>query len=116
MMKRCEHNCHLCRNEWLGRCHGGLHYGKDVSLEGETDVPICEEYIYGGSKEHLIEIEKAQDLINKKRRFIDLDVLISQIEAHYDCDYGEQLINPADFLDLVNAQAIVLDNIEKEEV
>lgn len=55
-MKRCEHNCHLCKNEWLGRCFGSKHYGKDVSL---SDVPICDEYVYGGSEEHLKEIEEA---------------------------------------------------------
>jgi hypothetical protein len=58
---RCEHNCHLCKKEWLGRCFG-KHYGKDVSLSGETDLPICDEYIYGGTKEHLEEIEKAESL------------------------------------------------------
>ena len=52
-LRRCEHNCHLCKKEWLGRCFG-KHYGKDVSVD---DLPICEEYIYGGSEEHLIEIE-----------------------------------------------------------
>ena len=52
-IRRCEHNCHLCKNEWLGRCFGKYH-GKDVSVD---DLPICEEYIYGGSEEHLIEIE-----------------------------------------------------------
>lgn len=58
-MKRREHNCHLCTKEFLGRCHGSKHYGKDVSLSGETDVPVCEEYVYGGSAEHLKEIEEA---------------------------------------------------------
>ena len=58
MLKRCEHNCHLCKNEWLGRCMG-KHYGKDVSLDKITDLPICDEYIYGGSPEHLKEIEEA---------------------------------------------------------
>lgn len=57
--KRCEHNCHLCKKEWLGRCYGIKHYGKDVSLEGISDIPICDEYMYGGSKEHLKEIEDA---------------------------------------------------------
>lgn len=52
-MKRCEHNCHLCKKEWLGRCFGKF-YGKDVSVD---DMPICEEYVYGGSEEHLVEIE-----------------------------------------------------------
>lgn len=52
-IRRCEHNCHLCKKEWLGRCFGKWH-GKDISIE---DMPICEEYIYGGSEEHLREIE-----------------------------------------------------------
>jgi hypothetical protein len=52
----------LCKNEFLGRCHGSKHHGKDVSLSGETDLPICDEYEYGGSPEHLIEIEKATAL------------------------------------------------------
>lgn len=29
-LRRCEHNCHLCKNEWLGRCFGSKHYGMDV--------------------------------------------------------------------------------------
>lgn len=53
-IRRCEHNCHLCKNELLGRCLG-KHYGKDVSID---DMPVCDEYIYGGSEEHLKEIEK----------------------------------------------------------
>lgn len=61
MMRRCEHNCHLCKKEWLGRCFG-KHYGKDVSLSKRTDLPICEDYEYGGSPEHLKEIEKAMEL------------------------------------------------------
>jgi len=58
-MKRCEHNCHLCKKEWLGRCLGSLHYGKDVSVD---DTPVCEEYVYGGTKEHLAEINEAISL------------------------------------------------------
>lgn len=69
-MRRCEHNCHLCKNEWLGRCFGSKYYGMSVSMDGDReenkrlngewadgDMPICEEYIYGGSEEHLKEIE-----------------------------------------------------------
>lgn len=52
-MRRCEHNCHLCKKEWLGRCFG-KHHGKDISVD---DMPVCDEYIYGGSEEHLKEIE-----------------------------------------------------------
>lgn len=52
-MRRCEHNCHLCKKEWLGRCFG-KYYGKDISVD---DIPICDEYVYGGSEEHLKEIE-----------------------------------------------------------
>lgn len=58
---RCEHNCRLCKKEWLGRCHGPQ-YGKDVSLEGITDVPVCSDYIYGGTEKHLKEIECAENL------------------------------------------------------
>lgn len=58
-MKRCEHNCHLCKKEWLGRCFGSQHYGEDVSVK---DLPICNEYEYGGSLEHLDEIRKAMEL------------------------------------------------------
>lgn len=70
-MRRCEHNCHLCKNEWLGRCFGSKYYGMSVSMDGDReenkrlngewadgDMPICEEYIYGGSEEHLKEIEE----------------------------------------------------------
>lgn len=53
-MRKKGHNCHLCRNEWLGRCFGSKHYGKDVSV---NDTPVCEEYEYGGSQERLREIE-----------------------------------------------------------
>ena len=69
-LRRCEHNCHLCKKEWLGRCFGSKHYGMDVSMVGDRnenkrihgewadgDMPICEEYEYGGSEEHLREIE-----------------------------------------------------------
>lgn len=65
---RCEHNCHLCKKEWLGRCMG-KYYGKDVSVgrdfltenaEEATDLPICDEYEYGGSESHLKEIEEAE--------------------------------------------------------
>lgn len=69
-VRRCEHNCHLCKKEWLGRCFGSKHYGVDVSMVGDRDenkrikgewvdgdMPICEEYEYGGSEEHLREIE-----------------------------------------------------------
>lgn len=115
-MKRCEHNCRLCKNEWLGRCCGRLHYGKDVSLEGQTDVPICEEYIYGGTEEHLIEIEAAENLKKKQRRLIDMDVLLSQIETNYDCDYGEILLDPKEFLDLIRAQEIIFQEIDEKEV
>lgn len=74
---RAEHNCKLCKNEWLGRCLGEKHYGEDVSLDGDRhanmkekrwldrpsgDLPICDEYIYGGSEEHLKEIKKAEKL------------------------------------------------------
>ena len=74
-MKRCEHNCHLCKKEWLGRCLGNKHHGMDVSLEGDRyenekkrdwltepsgDLPICDEYLYGGSLNHLAEIKEAE--------------------------------------------------------
>ena len=52
-LRRCEHNCHLFKNEWLGRCFG-KYYDKDVSV---NNIPICDEYVYGGSEEHLEEIE-----------------------------------------------------------
>ena len=74
-MRRCEHNCHLCKNEWLGRCFGSKHYGLDVSMEGnreenkklnrewcDGDLPICEEYKYCGTDDHLREIELAKFL------------------------------------------------------
>lgn len=73
VMIRAEHNCHLCKKEWLGRCFGSKHYGMDVSMEGnrnenkriigewaDGDLPICEEYEYGGTPEHLEEIEYAE--------------------------------------------------------
>lgn len=53
-MRRCEHNCLLCKNEWLGRCFG-KYYGKDVSMD---NMPVCDEYVYGGTEEHLKEIEE----------------------------------------------------------
>lgn len=80
---RCEHNCHLCKKEWLGRCFGSKHHGMDVSMEGDReankkdkgewadgDLPICEEYEYGGTLEHLEEIEKAEKL---GVRFLEID-------------------------------------------
>lgn len=54
-MKRYEHNCHLCKREWLGRCLGITNYGKDISI---NDTAICNEYIYGGSKELLEKINE----------------------------------------------------------
>ena len=54
-MSKKGHNCHLCKKEWLGRCFGLKHYGKDVSLD---DEPVCEEYEFGGSVERLREIEE----------------------------------------------------------
>lgn len=55
---RAEHNCHLCKKEWLGRCMG-KHYGKDVSI---VDTPVCDEYEFGGSQEKLDTINKAEAL------------------------------------------------------
>lgn len=75
MARRCEHNCHLCEKEWLGRCFGTKHYGMSVSMKGnrdsnrkekgewaDGDLPICEEYKYNGSPEHFKKIEKAMEL------------------------------------------------------
>lgn len=71
MKIRCEHNCHLCKKEWLGRCFGSKNHGKDVSVgrdyktesaDEATDLPVCEEYEYGGTPEHLKEIEEAEKL------------------------------------------------------
>ena len=72
---RAEHNCHLCKKEWLGRCFGSKHYGMSVSMEGDReenkrlkgewadgDLPICEEYEFGGSQEKLEAIQKAEAL------------------------------------------------------
>lgn len=65
---RCEHNCHLCKKEYLGRCVG-KYYGKNVSIGRDyktesvanvTDLPVCDEYEYGGTDEHLKEIEEAE--------------------------------------------------------
>lgn len=65
---RCEHNCHLCKKEYLGRCVG-KYYGKDVSIGRDyktesatnaTDLPVCDEYEYGGTDKHLKEIEEAE--------------------------------------------------------
>ena len=56
---RAEHNCHLCMNEWLGRCLGDKHYGEDVSVD---DTPVCEEYVFGGSEEKLAAINTARML------------------------------------------------------
>lgn len=55
---RAEHNCHLCKKEWLGRCFGKYH-GKDVSVD---DAPVCDEYEFGGSEEKLEVINKAEAL------------------------------------------------------
>lgn len=67
---RAEHNCRLCRNEWLGRCFSDKLHGKDVSMNGDRykneygsgDLPICDDYIYGGSEEHLKRIQYAQSI------------------------------------------------------
>ena len=56
---RAEHNCHLCKKEWLGRCFGSHHYGLDVSVD---DTPVCDQYEFGGSQEKLEAIEKAEAL------------------------------------------------------
>lgn len=56
---RAEHNCHLCKKEWLGRCFGSKHYGIDVSV---NDTPVCDEYEFGGSQEKLEAIQKAEVL------------------------------------------------------
>ena len=55
---RAEHNCHLCKKEWLGRCFGKYH-GKDVSV---NDTPVCDEYKFGGSEEKLEANNKAESL------------------------------------------------------
>lgn len=55
---RCEHNCHLCKKEFLGRCHGDQ-YGKDVSID---DTPVCSGYVYNGTEKHLKEIMCAESL------------------------------------------------------
>lgn len=38
------------------------------------------------------------------RRLIDLDVLIRDIQDTFDCNYGEYLINPTRFIDIVEDQ------------
>lgn len=72
---RAEHNCHLCKKEWLGRCLGSKHYGMDVSMEGnreenkklkgewaDGDMPVCDEYEFGGSDEKLEAIKYAESI------------------------------------------------------
>lgn len=34
---RAEHNCHLCKKEWLGRCLEPKHYGMSVSMDGDRE-------------------------------------------------------------------------------
>lgn len=55
---RAEHNCHLCKKEWLGRCFSKYH-GKDVSV---NDTPVCDEYEFGGSEEKLEAIKYAESI------------------------------------------------------
>ena len=72
-MNRCEHNCHLCKNEWLGRC--GVD-GKDVSV---NDKPICEKYNYGGTALHLKEIHYAEKIgVNELN-----DEQLKEVEKEY---------------------------------
>lgn len=72
---RAEHNCHLCKKEWLSRCFGNKHYGMDVSMEGNReenkktkgewaggDLPVCDEYEFGGSTEKLEAIQYAESI------------------------------------------------------
>ena len=55
---RAEHNCHLCKKEWLGRCFGSK-YGEDVSV---NDTPVCDSYEFGGSDDKLKLIVYAQSI------------------------------------------------------
>lgn len=55
---RAEHNCHLCKKEWLGRCFG-KYQGKDVSV---NDTPVCSEYEFSGTQEKLEAIKKTEAL------------------------------------------------------
>lgn len=82
---RCEHNCHLCEQEFLGRCHGSLNYGKDVSLAGETDLPICAEYKYHGTARHLVEIELAEKLGVRYLEKRELEKLLTTNEGECEC-------------------------------
>jgi hypothetical protein len=40
-------------------------------------------------------------------KLIDIDVLLKEIEDNYDCNYGETLIDPRHFYDLVDEQHVV---------
>ena len=40
-------------------------------------------------------------------KLIDVDILLKEIEDNYDCGYGETLINPSHFYDLVEEQSVV---------
>lgn len=55
---RAEHNCHLCKKEWLGRCFGKYN-GKDISVD---DTPVCDGYKFGGSEEKLEAIQYAESI------------------------------------------------------
>lgn len=76
MFMRAEHNCHLCKKEWLGRCMG-KHYGKDVSID---DTPVCDEYEYGGSQEQLKAIQKNQKKEIGMKTEVNIEELIAKFE------------------------------------
>lgn len=72
---RAEHNCHLCKKEWLGRCLEPKHYGMSVSMDGDReenkklngkwadgDLPVCDEYEFCGSEEKLEAIKYAESI------------------------------------------------------
>ena len=80
-MIRAEHNCHLCKKEWLGRCHG-LHYGNDVSVH---DTPVCNDYEFGASDDKLKLIEYAESIGVKELTEEQVQEICSSylIDNHY---------------------------------
>ena len=73
-MKRCEHNCLLCKNEYLGRC---MNNGEFVTGENKL---VCNDYIYWGSSLHLKEIIYAEKLGLKELNEEQLELVKEEYE------------------------------------
>lgn len=92
------HNCQLCRNECLGRCHHDKHYGKDVSV---NNVP-CDDYEYGGTEERLEEIERCEKEKSRMTAFDYSEKKINILKTMNSLE--EYLYNDTDTVLLTNGE------------